>query len=135
MTEHKTFEFEVDGTTYELAVGKCAVALFYKNPEVDYVAINHTDEEDKTVRIFNTDLAGWAAGFVPVWDEEDGIWYYPTTHWEQDGKDKTFRELMGWNPTTVIKNEPFPWEMERYVYLQTAGIDNEITNFLGGSDE
>jgi hypothetical protein len=128
---HKSFEFKVEDTTYELEVGKCAVALFYKNAEVDYVAINHTDEPDDTVRIFNADLARWAAGFAPVWDEEDEAWYYPATYWELEGEDQSFRGAMGWNPTTVLKNEPFEWEMDKYVLLQTAGVDSEITDFLG----
>jgi hypothetical protein len=134
----KSFEFKVADETYELAMGKCAVALFYKNPEVDYIAINHTDDADDTVRIFNPHLARWAAGFAPLWDEEDGCFYYPTTYWNDkkepaiDGK--TFREAHGWNPTTVIKNEPFDWEMDRYVYLQTTGIDNDINKLLGDQD-
>jgi hypothetical protein len=122
--EAKSFEFTVEDTTYELAVGKCAVALFYRNPEVDYIAINMTGEDEDTVRVFNTDLARWAAGFAPVYDPEDEAWYYPMTYWELDGRDQSFRGAMGWNPTTVLKDEPFDWELDRYINANMKDIDD-----------
>lgn len=127
--EHKTFEFKVNETPYVLEIGKCAVALFYKNPEVDYLAINMTGEEEDTIRIFNPDMAKWAAGFAPYWDEEDEEWLYAATSWN----DKVFRMEMGWSPSTILKDEPFDWEMDRYVLAQTRDIDTDISEFLGRS--
>lgn len=128
----KPFEITVNETTYQLMAGKCAVALFYEKQEVDYLAVDISqagDEESSTLRIFNNPmLVRWMAGLSISPEGFQNITL------EVDGEDKRFRELYGWNPAVVIKNQPSEWEEEMWLDVNTRDLSNEWEGFLSSGD-
>lgn len=127
--ERQTFEIKVNGKPVLLELGKCAVALFRTKQEVDYVAIDTVDEdgEPALIRLFNNvDFARWVAGYAI--EEVEGV--LERTPVFNDEDDLTFRETVGWNPSVIEKDEPFDWEEEMWVELNTRDLEkglNELT--------
>lgn len=124
----KPFEIEVNGETYYMELGRCAIALMRKKQQVDYIALEVPSpeaEEEDIVRLFNcVEYVRWFAGYAICYDE-NGILERRTTFMEdtETGELKTFREVTGWNPTVVEKEEPFDWEEDRWLKVNTRDVE------------
>lgn len=120
----RSFEIKVGGRSIELELGKCAVSLFRRKQEVDYLAVQDPDDEENVMRIFNNeDFVRWVAGYqIDV--GEDGI-ERPTVYMENDNFDHpvTFRELTGWSPSVIEKENPLDWEEEMWLDVQMRDLD------------
>lgn len=128
MSEIKPFNLEVNGEPYVLTRENCAVALFRTKQEIDYLVING-DEDGEVTRIFNyVNLVRWMAGLA-IRVSDDGELSHLSTYMEnEDDPDDTtdsFRGRYGWNPNTVIKDQPYQWEEDRWVRVNEQAIDEE----------
>lgn len=113
----KPFEIKVAGRELSLGVGRCACVLFRTQQEVDYLAVDISDEEQRTLRVFNNvELVRWMAGLAL---QEDGTPYQVTAD------DRLFRDEYGWSPAVVIKNRPSEDELDWYVDVNTVDLDEE----------
>lgn len=117
--EMKPFEFRIGEREMSVSLGRVACVLFRTQQEVDYLAVNTSqegDEESTVLRIFNNvDLVRWMAGFS-LHKDGQGL----TT---DDGH--TFREEYGWNPATVVKNAPNDDEMEWFLDVNARNLESE----------
>lgn len=117
--EQKPFEFRVGEHELSVKLGEIACVMFRQQQEVDYLAINTTqegDEESSVLRIFNNvKLVRWLAGFA---FHEDGIGL--TT-----AEGRTFHDDFGWWPATVIKWRPNESELEWFLDVNAGNIDQE----------
>lgn len=132
--ERKIFECRVAGRDLELEYGNCVAVLFRNYVEVDYLAVHTTENaldeetqmispEDVIIRIFNNpSLVRWMAGYRLAWagDNLDR----PQVLNFQDTPD-SFRELTGWNPPVIEKEEPTDEEMEWFLDVNAGNIDAE----------
>lgn len=118
MTERRPFEIRVAGRELCLELGKCACVLFRESQDVDYLAIDISEEgEDRTLRVFNNvEMVRWLAGLAL---QPDGTPYQVTMNGD------LFRDEYGWNPATVIKQHPTEDELEWYLDVNTRDIDKE----------
>lgn len=119
MSELKPFEFRIGEREMSVKLGEVACVLFRAQQEVDYLAINTTeegDEESTVLRIFNNvNLVRWLAG-MSLHEDGQGL----TT---DDGR--TFREQHGWNPPVIIKNQPNESEMEWFLDVNARNLESE----------
>lgn len=119
MNERKPFEFKVGERKFSVKLGEIACIMFRHQQEVDYLAINTTeegDEESSVLRIFNNvKLVRWLAGFA---FHEDGIGL--TT-----AEGRTFHDDFGWNPVAIIKAEPTPAELEWFLDVNARNLESE----------
>lgn len=117
--ERKPFEFKVGDRELSVKMGEIACVMFRHQQEVDYLAVNTTqegDEESTVLRIFNnTKLVRWLAGFA---FNDDGVGL--TT---ADGR--TFHDDFGWNPPAIIKENPNESELEWFLDVNAGKIDEE----------
>lgn len=120
MSELKPFEIKIGERELKLCLGKCAVVLFREQQEVDYLAIDTSDEGDEertTLRVFNNvQLVRYMAGVAL---QPDGTPYMVTAD------EQLFRDEYGWNPPVIIKNSPNDEEMEWFLDVNTRDIDKE----------
>lgn len=119
--ERKIFECSIAGRELELFLGNCAVAMFRSMPEVDYLAVDI--EDDLVLRIFNNpEFVHWMAGYriARAGDNYDR----PQVLNFKDSPD-SFRELTGWNPPVIEKEEPTDNEMEWFLDVNAGNIDQE----------
>ena len=119
--ERKIFECSVGGRDLELFLGNCAITLFRSTPEVDYLAVEL--EDDLVLRVFNNpEFVRWMAGYriAKAGDNYDR----PQVLNFRDSPD-SFRELTGWNPAVVEKEEPSELEMEMFLDVNLTGLDDE----------
>lgn len=127
MAELKPFNLEVNGEQYELTRSNCAIAMFRTKQEMDYLVIMG-EEEGEVTRVFNyVNLVRWMGGLA-IRMGEDGELSHLTTYMEGDDDTDTtdtFRNRYGWNPNTVIKDQPYDWEEERWVAVNTNALDEE----------
>lgn len=119
------FEIKVGERTLQLELGKCAVCLFRKKQEVDYIALQDPEDEEEQIRIFNNqEFARWVGGYTL--QLVDGEIERPTMWMEFDDEEHhTFREINGWNPVVIEREEPSEKEIEMWLDVQIRGIDEE----------
>lgn len=119
----QAFEIKVGDKDLSLTLGMCAVALFRTNQEVSYIAVDL--EDDQTLRIFNNaDVAFDMAGYTLV--ERDGELYRPTARRDWgNGSAQTFREVHGWNPAVIEREEPNEREIEMFVEINSSDLDED----------
>lgn len=126
--QHPSFEITVGGRDVSLEIGRCAVALFRTQQEVQYLAVDLDDEQ--TLRIFNnSEFAEWVAGYRL--EEHNGVLDRPTVYTEYHGQDRTFREITGWSPVTIEKETPSDTEIEMWLDINASDIDEGLTELLG----
>jgi hypothetical protein len=120
----KPFEIHVGDRDLSLTLGMCAVALFRKKQEVSYIAVDTEDEgESATLRIFNNpDIAFDMAGYTLA--EREGELYRPTARRDWgNGFAQTFREVHGWNPAVIEREEPNEAEIDMWVDINMQDLD------------
>jgi len=134
MSELRSFECSVGGRDLSLTPENCIAMLFRTCVEVDYLAIQttemvvdeHTQEispEDVILRVFNNpEMVRWMAGYRIA---EAGDNYDRPQVLNFSGSPDSFKELTGWNPITVEKNEPSESEMEMFLDVNVGNIDQE----------
>jgi hypothetical protein len=119
MKPEQPFEIQIDGQDYPLELGKCAVVLFRRMSQVDYIMLDHDGD---TVRGFNNpDMAHWLAGYRLRVDEDGDI--------VRDTillNDQTFRARFGFNPLTIEKEEPSETELEGFMDVATRDLDDDL---------
>lgn len=121
--ERKPFEVEINGEPYTLELGKCAIIMFRLQQHLDYLAVHN--EEDELRRFYNSpDLFHWMAGYM-IKEAEDGELFRPTTYWSKDDMELTFREMYGWNPVAIERDEPSPTEQDAYLKASIQNIEQE----------
>lgn len=120
---YKPFEFHIGDKDFALELGMCAVALFRKQQEVAYIAVDLEQEgEEVTMRIFNNpEIAHWLAGYELV--EKDGNYYRVVKRMPYEGISQTFREVHGWNPAIIEREEPNEREIDMWVDVNTKDLD------------
>jgi hypothetical protein len=108
--------------------------LFRTCVEVDYLAVQTTEmmldeetqmiePEDVVLRVFNNpEFVRWMAGYRLA--KAGDNWDRPQVLNFRDSPD-SFRELTGWNPIVVEKDEPSPAEMEMFLDINLTGLDEE----------
>jgi len=121
--ERKVFECRVAGHDLTLRLGNCAVVLFRTNQEVDYLAIDLENEDEQTLRVFNNpSFVRWMAGYRLT---KTGDNYDRPQVLNFEGSPDSFRELTGWNPPVIEKEEPNEAEMEMFLDVNTGNLDAE----------
>lgn len=125
-----SFEITVGGREVSLQVGRCAVALFRRQQEVSYIAVDQEDET--TLRIFNNlEFAQWLS--YKIVEENGAISRLPVVA-EFNGEDKTFREVTGWSPAVVEREEPSEHEIEMWADVNARDMEKGLDELLGGSE-
>jgi len=129
--EKKTFEVTVAGRDLSLFIGNCAIALFRTQQEVDYIAVDiEEDGEEQTLRVFNNpELARWMAGYSITYNKH-GLLRLPVNDLEHH-TDHSFRELMGWNPAVIEREQPNDKELEMWTEVNTTDLEDGLTELLG----
>lgn len=117
MSELKPFEFRIGEREMSVKLGEVACVLFRAQQEVDYLAINTTEEDDEestVLRIFNNvELVRRMAGF--------------SLHGNGLSTDEgvTFFDEYGWNATTIVKAAPNDDEMEWFMDVNARNLESE----------
>lgn len=125
MEQPRPFEIKVGDRQLYLELGKCAVALFRKTPEVDYLAIQDPEDEGAVIRIFNNqDFVRWTAGYM-IEPSEDGLHRRTVYMAGDDDVYKTFREINGWNPMVMEQEEPSEEIIDLWLDVQMSSLDKE----------
>lgn len=126
----KPFEIQVGGQSVALSLGNCAVVLFRRQQEVDYICVNIEVEEDgkaedAVLRIFrNEDVARYMAG-MSIREVLPGRFMYDCVEFNHD----TFHEEYGWSPPVIIKNAPNEDEQQWFADVEVAALDREWEEF------
>lgn len=119
------FEITVGGKEVLLQYGKWAVALFRRQQEVDYIAVD-LDDDGGTLRIFNNpDIARWFAGYEI--SEKDGR--IARTPMFRDNQ--LFRNLVGYNPAVIERETPNESEIEMWTEINAADMETGLKELLG----
>jgi hypothetical protein len=117
--EAKTFPVKVDGQgKIPLHVGNCAVALFRRRPEMDYLAIKNEDNE-WTLVFDKHPLVYWIGGVALGTEAQRAL------HLVERNQGK-FADRFGWNADVAIEDYPHPdgFEVQTYMdYLMSGSED------------
>lgn len=109
----------------ELLIGNCAIALFRKRPELDYLAVlnqNKESEEDEWTFIFDKHaLIYWMGNLALTREGQRSLHLANRNH-------GTFEDRYGWNPDIIIESWPSERELEAYIDYQTAQDTHEDLN-------
>lgn len=127
--QYPSFEINVGDREISLQIGRCAVALFRKQQEVSYIAVDLDD--DSTLRIFNN--LGFAQWLSYKIEEENGVINRIPVVAEFNGEDKTFREVTGWSPAIVEREEPSEHEIQMWLDINARDLSSGLDELLGGS--
>lgn len=98
-------------------IGLLALALFWRDSHMDYIAVGFQREKEEWTRMFEQyDLLDWMAGFVlPVNQRRQRDLAV------QHRNNQTFLETYGWTPDTVIELRPSEHEREGYTQAIIGG--------------
>ena len=122
--ERQTFEITVGEHELELKYGRVVVKQFVKMSEVDYFMVNIAEEgeEPESMRVYNNqDFAHWLAGYK-LEVQPDGSIERPSVF--MDGQ--TFREITGWNAPSLDLEEPWDWEIDEWVEVNSRDLESGL---------
>lgn len=108
-----------------LLVGNCAIALFRKRPELDYLAVirqSEEAEEGEWTFIFDKHaLIYWMGNLALTKEGQRALHLANREH-------GTFEARYGWNPDIVIESWPNEREIGAYIDYQTARDPHDDLN-------
>lgn len=128
-TEQKPFYCEVvtDQRRERMAlnIGNCAVALFRKRPEMDYLAVQM--DEENWIFMFDKHPLIYYMGGVALGREAQ----HQLHMMEKFNGFKTFYEKFGWSPDVVVEDYPSKDEVDVYMdYLMRNDLHSDLNNAL-----
>lgn len=109
-----------------LTIGNCAIALFRKRPEMDYLAVQHQHEEEtRWTYIFNKHaLIYWMGNLALTTEGKKALSLANRTH-------GTFYSRYNFNPDVVVEDYPHEHEVETYIQsLTEEDIHADLNNAL-----
>jgi hypothetical protein len=128
--ERKPFEFKVGGREITTELGNIACVLFRTQQEVQHFHVL-TDEDEQLEIYNNPETTEWLAGYR-ITQKKGRLQRVPTfMPYEIAGevKKRSFREIFGWNPVVIEKEEPSAEELESFLDINAGRIDMEWEEF------
>jgi hypothetical protein len=103
-----------------LGLGNCAIALFRKRPEMDYLAIHHQHEDEmRWTYVFNKHaLVYWMGGIALTKEGQRSIYLADREH-------GSFESRHGFRPDVIIEDYPSQHEVDAYIEFQAEVMDND----------
>lgn len=114
--EQKPFPIKLNGDTTLLNIGNCAIGLFRRRPEMDYIAIKNEDEA-WTLVFDKHPLAYWMGSIAIGRDARR------TLHLMERGNG-LFADRFGWSADTVVEDYPSDSEVTTYLEYLSRGSED-----------